>query len=115
MNDRLWIRKARPAFPMLLAASAWMSPGAAADTIDRNLTDPEYEDLYNDIIDETAPGFGPRLVAAFPSAANVNGEWLGEVVALLAANYEEATDELGLDDEAAPPAVPVAVGPELMP
>jgi hypothetical protein len=87
---------------MLLAASRWMTPGAAAETISHNLDDEEYEDLYNDILDTAAPGFGGRLAAVFPAAQNVSGEWLGQVVQLLLDNFDEATDELGIEAPAAP-------------
>ncbi len=82
-NDRLWIRKARPMIPQLVMASKWMGADAAAATIERNLSDDEFEDLINDMYDESGGGFGVRLGTTFPAVASIPEAWFAELISTL--------------------------------
>jgi hypothetical protein len=98
VNVRPWVDAARPHMGLLLSAARFMSPEAAADTVSRALTDDQFFDLVEDIQDQTAPGFGPRLLAYFPDASSVNPDWIGALVAAVLTSAVE--DE---DDGTAPP------------
>lgn len=107
VSVRLWVDAARPHMGLLLAASKWMSPAAAADTINRALAEDHFFDLVDDIEDETAPGFGPRLLAYFPDASQVDPEWIGQLVAVILSEY------VGDDEDDAKPSVDGGKGGEV--
>lgn len=116
-GDRPWVAVARPNIGVLLSAAKFMPPHAAAATLDANLTDEQYEDLINDVFDETPPGFGVRLARYFPQAASVDPNWLGAVLSELlaedddgAASGDEGTAEPETDQASPGEATPRADG-----
>jgi hypothetical protein len=98
-NDRPWVAFARAAgIEMLFKFAHVLTPAAAADTITARLPDSEYDDLMADIFDQTAPGFGGRLVDYFgPVVVSLPAEWLGGVIQLI---VESSDPEEGAGDDA---------------
>jgi hypothetical protein len=78
-----WVAAARPHIGTLVAAAKFISPDSAADTIDQNLTDAEFESLIMDIENQEGGGFGTRLVQYFPQVAQVDPNWIGALVTAL--------------------------------
>lgn len=102
-SDRLWISVARAQLPLLLSAARFMPAPAAADTIAANLSPAAFDDLLNDIQDQTAPGFAARLAGIFPQVENLSPEWFGELVSTL---LEIGAGDDELEPEPAPAAKP---------
>lgn len=80
---RPWVDVSRPQIGLLLSAAKFMSPAAAAETVANSMADDVFFDLIDDIRDQTAPGFGARLLQYFPAASTVKPEWIGELVRVL--------------------------------
>jgi hypothetical protein len=98
VSVRPWVDKVRPNIGQLLAASKFLPPSAAADTIANTLSDDEFDDLLDDIHDQENGGFGGRLKEYFPREIDaVAPEWLGEVLRILLSDYVEL-DEPAADD-----------------
>jgi hypothetical protein len=112
MSVRPWVDAARPHMGMLLKASAFLSPHAAADTVARSLSDDQFFDLVADIEDQAPPGFGQRLLAYFPDAAAVNPVWIGELVAVILSDYVKGDDESEDDEPHGGPSTNGAKGSE---
>lgn len=87
---RPWVAAARPYIGQLFAASKFMRPDAAAATISNNLNDEQFDDLLDDIHDESNGGFGARLQMYFPNEVkHADPNWVGEVLQLLLSDVDE--------------------------
>lgn len=80
----------------ILSAAQWLRPAEAASIIAGRLSDQQFDALISDI--ET-PGFGERLPRYVPAVANMNPQWVGDVVSVLLNEYVEA-DEANPEDTA---------------
>lgn len=89
LSVRPWVDAARPSIGALINASRFLSAASAAEAISNMLTDEQFNDLIDDIQDETNGGFGARLRAYFPDAINdsINAEWIGGIVQILLTEY----------------------------
>lgn len=102
MSIRPWVDAVRPHIGKLLAASSFLTPSAAADTIQHHLSDDQFDDLLNDIEDQSNGGFGSRMRDYFPADIDkANPEWIGQTLQILLDEYA-ATDE----DSDTPPVAP---------
>lgn len=91
---RPWVAAARPYINQLFASASFLPPVAAAAAINKNLDDDQFDDLLNDITDESGGGFSVRLQSYFPQAtANTDPHWIGEVLTILLTDYVDEGDE----------------------
>lgn len=94
-SARAWLAAARQVNfgYRLVDASAFMKPERVADIIVDGLSDEQFDDLIEDILDQTPPGFGARLVGYFPELSRVAPEYLGGIVRGILESVEDGPEE----------------------
>lgn len=100
---RPWVVGVRPYIGQLLGASKFLSPDAAAETINKNMSDDQFFDLIDDISDQENGGFGVRIAQYFPQVKEVDPNWIGAVIEVLLTEYVEADPDSDEGDSLAPP------------
>lgn len=80
----------------LWSVAQYLQPNEAATLINGRLSDAQFDALITDI--ET-PGFGDRLPRYFPSLANADPNWIGEVIRILLSQYVEVDGDTNTGDE----------------
>lgn len=91
---RPWVDAARPNIGALLKASTFLPASTAAGAISNMLDDDQFNDLIDDIQDQTNGGFGTRLAEYFPNEIEgINAEWIGQVIHVLLTEHVEAEEE----------------------